>query len=71
MARFTIKLSEVERAALVKLAEDEQRDPRVQATLLVRESLERRGLLPVKTPNAIATKCNAVQRARGMDDAAP
>ena len=45
MARFTIRLDEDERAALVELARTERRDPRDQAALLVRDELTRRGIL--------------------------
>ena len=47
MARVTVTLKISERDALVTLAEREKRDPRAQAALIIREALERRGLLPV------------------------
>ncbi len=45
MSRVMIPLEDDEREALLNLAQCEKRDPRQQAALLVRESLERRGLL--------------------------
>ena len=44
-ARITITFTRSERSALMKLAEQELRDPRDQARLILREELERRGLL--------------------------
>ena len=46
MARIFITLKSAEREALRVLAEREFRDPRAQAALLLREALEKRGLLP-------------------------
>ncbi len=45
MARLMITLEFSEREALQELSRRERRDPREQAALLVRESLEKRGLL--------------------------
>lgn len=53
IGRFLIKLFESERAALVRLAEMERRDPRDQAAILLREALEHRGLLPPPTGTAV------------------
>ena len=47
MIRISINLREDERKALAQLADIERRDARQQAALLVRNELERRGLLPV------------------------
>lgn len=43
--RITISLTERERSALMKLADAELRSDRDQARYLLREALERRGLL--------------------------
>lgn len=45
MAQITIPLKANEKAALLFLAEQENRDPRQQAGLLIRQGLERAGLL--------------------------
>lgn len=45
MARITINLQDQEKNALRALAEHEFRDPRAQAALIIRQELERRGLL--------------------------
>lgn len=45
MARVTITLEQDERSALVALANQERRDPRQQAALILRRELERLGLL--------------------------
>jgi hypothetical protein len=44
-SKITITLKPKEKAALIALAEHEERDPRGQASILIRESLNRRGLL--------------------------
>lgn len=45
MVRFQIRLDEKSFQILRGLAEQEYRDPRFQAALLIKESLEHRGLL--------------------------
>ncbi len=45
MARITITLKSNEVDALIILADREFRDPRDQAALIIRQELERRGLL--------------------------
>lgn len=45
MMRITITLQPDEREALQLLAEQERRDPRAQAALLIRKGLEHLGLL--------------------------
>lgn len=50
MARITITLKRIERDALFALAEQEMRDPRAQAALIIRCELKRRGLLSVNEP---------------------
>ncbi len=47
MRRITITLSDNERQALQVLAEEELRDPRDQAALLIRAELDHRGLLTI------------------------
>jgi hypothetical protein len=47
MPHITITLYADERAALVKLAEVERRDPRAQAALIIRNELQRVGVLAV------------------------
>ncbi len=46
MSRVTVTLKSAERDALCKLAENERRDPRAQAAVIIVRELERRGLLP-------------------------
>ncbi len=46
MIRLTVRLDEMEREAIVKLAQSERRDPRDQAALMIHQALEQRGLLP-------------------------
>ena len=48
MASLTVILTPEEKKALLQLAEHEFRDPRRQGGLLLREALERRGLLAVE-----------------------
>ena len=50
MTRITISLRDPEKMALRVLAETEFRDPRQQAALIIRQELERRGLLVIGTP---------------------
>jgi hypothetical protein len=45
MPRIFISLNVPERDALIKLAEQEFRDPRAQAAMIIRQELERRGFL--------------------------
>jgi hypothetical protein len=45
MYRFTVKMPKEEVEALEKIAEVELRDFRAQAALIIREELQRRGLL--------------------------
>jgi len=46
MLRFTVNLQTEEREALVALAQQERRDPRDQAAIIIRDVLRARGLLP-------------------------
>jgi hypothetical protein len=45
MARITITLSSEEKDALLTLAQMEYRDPRAQASLIIRREIERQGLI--------------------------
>ena len=45
-ASVFIKLTREEYDALVKLAEQKRRDPRAQAAVMIRRSLEEYGLIP-------------------------
>ena len=46
MARVTLILNDDEKAALLKLAREQRRDPRAQAALCIRRKLEELGHLP-------------------------
>ena len=50
MTRITLTLEIPEKNALIALAAKELRDPRYQATLIIRDELTRRGLLPQEQP---------------------
>ncbi len=52
--RFTISLDEPIVAGLVVLAKQQYRDPRVQAAVIIREELQRRGLLQSEAPTTQA-----------------
>jgi hypothetical protein len=45
MVKFQVSLDQESFKALRSLAENEYRDPRAQAALIIRQELERRGLL--------------------------
>jgi hypothetical protein len=47
MMRLAVTLEQEERDALLVLAQQERRDPRDQAAMLIRRELERMGLLPL------------------------
>lgn len=53
MARVMINLEEEERDALVLLAQREKRDPRRQAAMIIRRTLEEHGLLDVQQPSLV------------------
>ncbi len=46
MKRLIVYLNETEHDALLRSAKEERRDPRAQAALMIRQELQRRGLLP-------------------------
>ena len=50
MPRITVSLKATERDALFLWAEREFRDPRMQASLIIRRELERMGFLPADIP---------------------
>lgn len=52
MPRIIINIRQEDVERLLTIAEHEYRDPRAQATLLLREALERRGLLRPTDPAA-------------------
>lgn len=54
MRRITINLFENERNALLELAQQERRDIRAQAAFLIRDELQRLGLLPVDGHTSIS-----------------
>jgi hypothetical protein len=62
MTRIMITVSEDEKKALCALAENEYRDPRQQAALLIREELQRRGLLAVDRESVSQQNFPAVER---------
>lgn len=50
LTKVYVPLNEIERKALIQLGIAEKRDPRQQAALLIRQQLERLGLLqPIPT----------------------
>lgn len=53
MPRITLSVTEEELEALVSLARKERRDPRAQAAIELRHSLERGGFLAPSTAPAI------------------
>lgn len=66
VSRLTITLQEDEKVALGRLSEKEKRDPRDQAALLIRNELERRGLLPA---NVVVHDAKITRDAAQMGDA--
>lgn len=62
MTRIPVPMTVAEREGLRALAGLELRDPREQARFLIREALQRRGLLPQETRNRGAVEVEA-QRA--------
>ena len=59
MERITIFLKTFEKDALLRLANKEYRDPRIQAALIIRQDLERRGLLDSEEPQQKEIKANS------------
>jgi hypothetical protein len=55
MTKLVIFIPNQESDALRALAEQEYRDPRAQAALIIRAELQRRGLLEVQPPPALQT----------------
>lgn len=56
MTVLRVHLREDERQALLKLAQAERRDLAPQAALLIRESLQRAGLLPADTATPVTVQ---------------
>ena len=54
MRGVNVTLRPDEKSALVVLAQQERRDPRDQAALIIRQELERRGLLTMDAQHADA-----------------
>lgn len=52
MARVIVEIGDCERNALQRLAKRERRIPRSQAAFMIRQALERQGILPaqIRTP---------------------
>jgi len=48
MAKIIVYLRDQERDALYRLAEQEYRQPKAQAALIIRTELERRGILAIR-----------------------
>lgn len=66
MARITVTLRPDEREALQRLAEQEWRDPRAQAALLIRQGLERLELLePLSQIHVLGARDFPHQKAQG------
>ena len=62
MARVILEIGECERKALHLLAKRERRLPRAQAALIIRQELERQGLLPAGVRVLQATQIQGGQR---------
>jgi hypothetical protein len=65
MTVLRVHLREDERQALLKLAQAERRDLAPQAALLIRDSLQRAGLLPHDQPQPITAQSMGVQNVTG------
>jgi hypothetical protein len=62
MSRIPILLDEETAAGLVALAKQQYRDPRAQAALIIRQELERLGLLPVhEAANTVSLAARRVE----------
>jgi len=66
---MTINLHPDEREALIALAEQERRDARAQAALLIRYELQRRGYLPAGKPDATQREPAEVEAGAGSGPA--
>lgn len=73
MARITITLANNERDALIGLAEQEKRDPRAQAALIIQKELKRRGLISRNNlaSGVAMTNQNVLRRERKNDEPRP
>jgi hypothetical protein len=61
MQVLKVYLDDAERDALKNLARNERRDPRSQAALLIRDGLQRAGLLPIDNAPVVAPQSAGVQ----------
>jgi len=64
LRRITVTLAADERDALRLLAQQERRDARLQAAVIIRRELERRGLLPADMAAADAYPAQEVHHAQ-------
>ena len=62
MNRLNVYIQQDERVALLHLAQNERRDPRDQAALLIRQRLEQLGLMQPTPPAPAPTPQTEVQR---------
>jgi len=62
VTRLTVTLEQSEYSALLRVSESELRDPRDQIRFVLRQELERRGLLQA------AERCMESQTGEGADD---
>jgi hypothetical protein len=61
VTRLKLPLEQIEYQALLKVAGDELRNPTDQARFIIRQELERRGLLTTTEPLALPAKVNEPQ----------
>ncbi len=61
MNRISVPLEQSEITALVRLARDERRHPREQAAWLIRDGLQRAGLLPAESQVVLSEQSRPVQ----------
>ena len=66
MSRLFIPLQRREFEALFRLAENEYRDPRQQAVVIIRQELERRGMLPQAQPIEPDPRAEALARVKQL-----
>lgn len=62
MTRITITLDEKEKSALHALSKSELREPRQQAALIIRQELERRGLLGVQVSHTLSKSAAGIKQ---------
>jgi hypothetical protein len=64
LIRVYVPLNDIERKALIQLGIAEKRDPRQQAALLIRQQLERLGLLQPASAASKEVAANGLQNQR-------